>query len=327
MPETSPGDVIRRHLHDPAYRDAVEDFDAHLRLERGASPHTRRAYLTDVCRMLAELEDPDGRGLPLQEIESGNLRAWVLGMSRAGAAPSSIARRTAAVRRFFDHCLRTGRITADPSTRLRAPKKPSRLPAVLQQEHAEAVLRSATTAAEDTDSPQSPTDAAEALRDAAVLELLYATGLRVAELVSLDIDDVDRHASLVTVVGKGGSMRRVPFGAPAERALDAWLRTGRPVLATEKSGPALLLGVRGGRLDVRQVRRVVRAAVDAVPGAPVLSPHGFRHSAATHMVENGADIRQVQEYLGHAALSSTQIYTHVSMGRLAAVYQQAHPRA
>jgi integrase/recombinase XerC len=268
-------------------------------------------------------------------------------MSRDGAAPTTIARRIAAVRRFFAHCARIGRIGADPSTRLRSPKKPSRLPAVLQQEHAQTVLTDAheatqgesqttTGAAEAVGAERgTPADAgggtgdptAVALRDAAVLELLYATGLRVAELVSLDIDDVDRDARLVTVVGKGGRMRRVPFGAPAGRALDAWLGEGRPVLATEASGPALLLGVRGGRLDVRQVRRIVQTATRAVPGAPELSPHGFRHSAATHMVENGADIRQVQEYLGHAALSSTQIYTHVSRGRLAAVYQQAHPRA
>ena len=283
----------------------------------------------------------------LTDIEAGNLRYWVLGMSRDGAAPTTIARRIAAVRRFFAHCARTGRIASDPSTRLRSPKKPSRLPAVLQQDHAETVLtdaHEATRGRTQTTSGAAEADGAEeaapdsargetgeptavALRDATVLELLYATGLRVAELVSLDVDDVDRDSCLVTVVGKGGRMRRVPFGAPAGRALAAWLGEGRPLLATQSSGPALLLGVRGGRLDVRQVRRIVQAATRAVPGAPELSPHGFRHSAATHMVENGADIRQVQEYLGHAALSSTQIYTHVSRGRLAAVYQQAHPRA
>jgi integrase/recombinase XerC len=353
MPASPTGDLIARHLHDPAYIDAVEEFDEHLHLERGASLHTRRAYLTDVCLLLAQQEDPDGRGLPLPDIEAGNLRAWVLGMSRTGAAPATIARRIAAARRFFAHCLRTGRISADPSTRLRSPKRPARLPAVLQQEHAESVLAAAQGATQDATGPTEPApsgtadlgDAAEsarptgqpqgaagpesavALRDAVVLELLYATGLRVSELVSLDIDDVDRDVRLATVVGKGGRMRRVPFGAPAARALEAWLAAGRPDLATERSGAALLLGVRGGRLDVRQVRRIVQEATRAVPGAPELSPHGFRHSAATHMVENGADIRQVQEYLGHAALSSTQIYTHVSRGRLAAVYNQAHPRA
>lgn len=350
MPASPSGGLIDRYLHDPAYIDAVEEFDAHLRSERGASDHTRRAYVGDVCRLLAGFEDPDGVGLPLAAIEAGNLRDWVLTMSRDGSAPSTIARRAAAVRRFFGQCLRSGRISKDPSTRLRSPKKPSRLPTVLQQEHAEQVLDSAsgatalpssapgvsdrTSAASDpTPAPSNGTSAptehlpTEALRNAAILELLYATGLRVAELVGLDVDDVDRDARLVTVVGKGGKMRRVPFGVPAERAVDEWQGRGRPALVTDRSGAALFLGVRGGRIDVRQVRRVVSDGVAAVPGAPALSPHGFRHSAATHMVENGADIRQVQEYLGHAALSSTQIYTHVSMGRLAAVYKQAHPRA
>lgn len=365
MPASPTGDLIDRYLHDPAYIDAVEEFDAHLRIERGASGHTRRAYVGDVCRLLADFEGPDATGLPLDAIEAGNLRDWVLSMSRDGSAPSTIARRTAAVRRFFGQCLRSGRISKDPSTRLRSPKKPSRLPTVLQQEHAEQVLDGVSDAVMAADRSSVPDDSdgshpsdtsdtsdttdtsdgsdaadssgrpgtakvqdpAEALRDAAMLELLYATGLRVAELAGLDIDDVDREARLVTVVGKGGKVRRVPFGVPAERAVDAWQRRGRPSLVTERSGPALFLGVRGGRIDVRQVRRVVRGATTAVPGAPPLSPHGLRHSAATHMVENGADIRQVQEYLGHAALSSTQIYTHVSMGRLAAVYKQAHPRA
>lgn len=347
MPASPTGDLIGRSLHDPAYIDAVEAFDAHLRLERGASEHTRRAYVGDVCRLLVPFEGPDGRGLPLSDIESGNLREWVLTMSRSGASPATIARRIASVRRFFGQCLRSGRIEKDPSTRLRTPKKPSRLPTVLQQEHAARVLdgadgRTGTASADgrpapaaspgradaaEVSEPSDPTALAVVLRDTALLELLYATGLRVSELVGLDLDDVDGAASLVTVLGKGGKVRRVPFGAPAARAVDAWRAAGRPALAREDSGAALFLGVRGARLDARQVRRVVNAATEAVPGTPHLSPHGLRHSAATHMVENGADIRQVQEYLGHAALSSTQIYTHVSLGRLAAVYDRAHPRA
>ncbi|SMY11279.1 tyrosine-type recombinase/integrase [Brevibacterium jeotgali] len=341
MPASPTGDLIGRSLHDPAYIDAVEAFDAHLRLERGASEHTRRAYVGDVCRLLAAFEDPDGEGLPLSDIEPGNLREWVLTMSRSGASPATTARRIASVRRFFGQCLRSGRIDQDPSTRLRTPKKPSRLPTVLQQEHAARVLDGADgridparaggpSVPSDRGGPAEspdPTTRAVGLRDTAVLELLYATGLRVSELVGLDLDDVDGTASLVTVLGKGGKVRRVPFGAPAARAVDAWCSAGRPALAREDSGAALFLGVRGARLDVRQVRRVVNTATDAVAGTPHLSPHGLRHSAATHMVENGADIRQVQEYLGHAALSSTQIYTHVSLGRLAAVYDRAHPRA
>jgi integrase/recombinase XerC len=160
-----------------------------------------------------------------------------------------------------------------------------------------------------------------------VLELLYGTGIRVSELVRLDIDDVDRGRRLVRVIGKGDKERSVPYGAPAEAALDAWLRTGRPALVKPGSGPALLLGQAGRRLDPRTARRVVHAYLGKVDGAPDLGPHGLRHSAATHLLEGGADLRIVQELLGHASLSTTQIYTHVSIDRLRTAYRQAHPRA
>jgi integrase/recombinase XerC len=165
------------------------------------------------------------------------------------------------------------------------------------------------------------------LRDAVVLELLYASGIRVSELVGLDVDDVDRDRRLLRVLGKGRKERTVPYGAPAERALDAWLTRGRPALATERSGPALLLGVRGGRLDQREARRTVHTAVAAAPGAPDIGPHGLRHSVATHVLEGGADLRLVLELLGHASLATTQLYTHVTVDRLRAVHARAHPRA
>ena len=165
------------------------------------------------------------------------------------------------------------------------------------------------------------------LRDAVVLELLYASGIRVSELVGLDIDDVDRGRRLLLVFGKGRKERNVPYVAPAERALDAWLTRGRPALVTERSGPALLLGVRGGRLDPREARRTVHTAVTAAPGAPDIGPHGLRHSVATHVLEGGADLRLVQELLGHASLATTQLYTHVTVDRLRAVHARAHPRA
>ncbi|WP_084500237.1 tyrosine recombinase XerC [Brevibacterium album] len=320
-------------LRSAEYRDALEAFDEHLRLEKGASPHTRRAYLSDVAALLSGLEDEsEEAGLPLARIEAGNLRTWVLGMAGEGAAPSSVARRVAAVRRFFAFCLRTGRIAADPAVRLRTPKKPRRLPRVLQQDQAAKVFDAGAegpdrTGEEAESTGGDPRQEAESLRDTAVGELLYATGIRVSELAGLDLGDIDESARLLTVLGKGGKLRRVPYGTPAAEALARWLATGRPALAEARSGQALFLGVRGGRIDVRQVRRIVHRLTASVPGAPELSPHGMRHSAATHMVENGADIRQVQELLGHAALSSTQIYTHVSLSRLAAVYEQAHPRA
>ncbi len=165
------------------------------------------------------------------------------------------------------------------------------------------------------------------LRDGLVLELLYATGIRVGELVGLDVDDVDRGRRLVRVIGKGDKERTVPYGAPAERSLDRWLRGGRPALVTPGSGPALFLGIKGRRIDPRTVRRLVHQHLAALPGVPDLGPHGLRHTAATHLLEGGADLRSVQEILGHASLATTQIYTHVSVERLRAVYQQAHPRA
>jgi integrase/recombinase XerC len=165
------------------------------------------------------------------------------------------------------------------------------------------------------------------IRDRAVLELLYASAVRVGELVGLDLDDVDRGRRVVRVLGKGRKERTVPIGLPAARALDAWLADGRPRLVRPLSGPALFLGERGGRLDQRAVRRLVHRMVREVPGAPDLGPHGLRHTAATHLLEGGADLRSVQELLGHATLATTQIYTHVSVERLKATYEQAHPRA
>jgi integrase/recombinase XerC len=166
-----------------------------------------------------------------------------------------------------------------------------------------------------------------ALRDVAIMELLYATGIRVSELCGLDVDDLDEGRNTVRVFGKGGRERTVPVGLPAVRAVAVWRCAGRPVLARQGSGPALFLGARGGRLDPRTARRVVHACLAAVAGVPESGPHGLRHAAATHLLEGGADLRSVQEILGHASLASTQIYTHVSVERLTAAYRQAHPRA
>lgn len=160
-----------------------------------------------------------------------------------------------------------------------------------------------------------------------MLELLYATGIRVGELCGLDVDDLDHERRVVRVLGKGRKERTVPYGAPAARALDAWLHRGRAALARSGSGPALFLGARGGRLDQRAVRSLVHARLADVPGAPDLGPHGLRHTAATHLLEGGADLRSVQELLGHASLATTQIYTHVTTDRLRQAFKQAHPRA
>jgi integrase/recombinase XerC len=214
---------------------------------------------------------------------------------------------------------RRGLVDADPGVRLASPKPLRRLPEVLRPADAVTAL-DASPAPDDV-------DRAQVLRDQAILEILYATGIRVSELCGLDLDDVDLGRRTLRVFGKGRKERTVPVGVPALNALQEWLDQGRPSWATPASGPALLLGARGGRLDPRTARRAVHERLRAVDGIPDLGPHGLRHSAATHLLEGGADLRSVQELLGHATLATTQIYTHVSIERLRATYERAHPRA
>jgi integrase/recombinase XerC len=234
-------------------------------------------------------------------------------------ARTTLARRAAAARTFTAWLVRTGRRDTDPGALLATPRSGRPLPGVLRQEQATALLDVAGLAADDS----GPTR----VRDVAMLEMLYASGIRVSELCGLDLDDVDWARRVIRVLGKGAKERVVPVGNPALRALQRWLDEGRPVLRGSDSGPALFLGARGRRVDPRTVRRVVHDLLAHVPGAPDLGPHGLRHSAATHLIEGGADLRTVQELLGHATLATTQIYTHVSVDRLKATYDQAHPRA
>lgn len=298
--------------------ELLDVYADHLRLERGRSEHTVRAYLGDVRSLLTHLveADPDPR---LEDLDLNTLRGWLSAQAAAGVARTTLARRTAAARTFTAWLTRTRRIPRDPGVRLTAPKTHRTLPAVLRQEQAEEAMRAAESGAAELDPV--------ALRDRLIVELLYASGIRVGELCGLDLGDVDDDRRVVRVVGKGDKQRAVPFGGPAASALDDWLRVGRPALANERSGAALLLGKRGRRLDQRQARTVVHEVLDAVPGAPSLGPHGLRHSAATHLLEGGADLRVVQELLGHDSLATTQLYTHVSVARLRAVHDQAHPRA
>nr|WP_202881337.1 tyrosine recombinase XerC [Pedococcus badiiscoriae] len=293
-------------------------FERHLRSERGRSEHTTRAYLGDL-RGLVEYLALECGITELTEVGLRDLRGWLAAQAESGAARSTIARRSAAARTFLGWAARTGRIEQDPSLRLAAPKRAGHLPEVLRQSDATALMDIAAVASDDQDPMH--------LRDRAALELLYASGIRVGELTALDIDDVDLDRAVVRVMGKGGKERTVPFGGPAREALQAWLALGRPQVAVEGSGPALLLGRRGRRADPRQIRSAVHALLEHVPTAPDLGPHGLRHSAATHLLEGGADLRLVQELLGHASLATTQIYTHVSVDRLKQSYRQAHPRA
>lgn len=301
---------------------AVDDttrtaFEQHLRVEKGRSEHTVRAYLGDVRALEGFLT---AQGVTaLGDVRLADLRSWLGSQGEAGASRSSISRRAAAVKTFFRWARRSGRISDDPSLRLVAPGREKHLPGVLRQPQAAELMELAGVAADDDDPVH--------LRDRAVLELLYASGVRVGELTGLDVDDVDLQAQTARVLGKGAKERVVPFGAPAAAALTAWLTSGRPRLATAESGPALFLGRRGRRVDQRQVRSSLQALLAHLPDTPAMGPHGLRHSAATHLLEGGADLRTVQELLGHASLATTQIYTHVSVERLRAAYQQAHPRA
>ncbi|WP_241249816.1 tyrosine recombinase XerC [Rhodococcus sp. X156] len=300
-------------------REALQAFGEHLELEGGRSRHTVRAYLGDVRSLFRHWCGAEPAVTGLDGLTVQVLRSWLAAQSGAGVARTTLARRTAAVRSFTAWALRTGRTTSDPGTRLASPRAHRTLPAVLRPDQAAQAVDAAALGAEQHD-PQ-------ALRDHLVMELLYATGIRVGELCGLDLESVDAERRVLRVLGKGGTERSVPYGVPAARALDAWLQHGRPHLAGPRSGAALLLGARGGRLDQRAVRRTVHQVVGTVPGAPDLGPHGLRHSAATHLLEGGADLRVVQELLGHSTLATTQLYTHVSVGRLRAVHEQAHPRA
>jgi len=301
----------------PALATAVEDYERYLTLELNRSPNTVRAYLGDVVGLLDHLARLGGR--TINDLELATLRGWLAIMRNNGAARNTLARRSAALRTFTAWAHRTGRSATDPGQLLVSPKAHRTLPPVLRADEAAAVI--------DGPDPADPDDSPIGLRDRLVVELLYASGIRVSELTGLDVDDVDRQRRVLRVLGKGNKQRTVPYGVPAERALEAWLSRGRPGLAVDGSGPALLLGARGKRIDQRVVRQIVHDRVRAVPGTPDIGPHGLRHSAATHLLDGGADLRAVQELLGHASLATTQIYTHVSMSRLRAVYSQAHPRA
>jgi integrase/recombinase XerC len=319
-----PADALRRQpvLADlpELFTQALAAFGRHLGAERGLSPHTVRAYLGDVGTLLAHASDAGC--VDLADLDLGELRSWLAQQHRAGHARATVARRAAAARAFTAFAHRQGWLTADPGSALGAPRVPKRLPSVLDQRQMAAALIAAGRTGE-----VDAIEAAMALRDTAIMELLYAAGIRVSELCGLDTGDVDDDRRTVRVLGKGSKERVVPVGIPAQRAVAAWLTGGRPALARPHAGPALFLGARGGRVDPRTVRRVVHARLAATDGVPDTGPHGLRHTMATHLLEGGADLRSVQEMLGHASLATTQIYTHVSADRLAAVYRQAHPRA
>ncbi len=287
----------------------------HVERVRRLSSATVRAYRSDLSDLTASLGDPE-----LADIDVEHLREWLWEATQRGVARTSLARRTASVRGFFAWVTGEGMRPDDPSLRLVTPKRGRTLPAVASSQSLTQLLDDTREAAEESGDPL-------ALRDAALLEILYGAALRVSEACGLDVVSLDRSSATVRVLGKGGKERVVPYGSPAQRALEAWIVRGRPALLSDLAAPALFLGARGGRLGVRTAYDVVRRTVGPVVGADAVGPHALRHSAATHLLDGGADLRAVQELLGHASLGTTQIYTHVSTERLAAAYRLAHPRA
>jgi integrase/recombinase XerC len=300
------------------FTEGVDAYLRHVEQVRRLSPATVRAYRSDLAGLATATGDAD-----LAEVDLEALRDWLWQAVQRGDSRATIARRTAAVRGFFGWAAETGRIETDPSLRLVTPKRGKTLPKVATAQSLDGVLARLAQSAADGDPV--------ALRDNAVLELLYGAAVRVSELCGLDIDDLDVERRTARVLGKGAKERVVPFGLPALRAVEAYLVRGRPALAARAddargAASALFLGARGGRLGPRAVYDLVSRELGPELGAHV-GPHALRHSAATHLLDGGADLRAVQEILGHASLGTTQIYTHVSSERLTASYRLAHPRA
>ena len=296
----------------PTPSELVDRYLRHLEVERNASPNTVRAYSADLARYLewAERQNTDPFTLTHRQ-----MRGYLAELDRAGYARRTIARRLSAVRSLFAFLVTEGLLASDPSTVLATPKVPARLPKVVPANELKALL--------DAPDPATPTG----LRDRAVLELLYATGARVSELSGLHLGDLDLAQGQVRLMGKGSKERIVPIHHAAIARLRAYLADGRPELRTERSEDWVLLSARGNRLSADAIRRLFKRYLREVGGPGSLSPHAMRHTFATHLLEAGADLRTVQELLGHVALSTTQIYTHLSMKRLQDVHRGAHPRA
>lgn len=298
--------------------EKLSQYEEHLRLQRNLSEHTIRAYIGDL---IALFDHCATLGISaVDQLTLPAIRSWLASQQSTGGARTTIARRAVSVRTFTAWAFKNGLLPHDVGERLATPRSQRTLPTVLTVSETEEVFNSMESAiGEETD--------AHAIRNIAMVELLYSTGIRVSELCGLDLEDIDRARNTIRVFGKGRKERTVPLGAPALKALDRWINEARGNYLSSTSGLALFLGARGKRIDPRTVREVVYTALQALPNAPRVGPHGLRHSAATHLLERGADLRTVQEILGHASLATTQIYTHVSEERLKAAYNQAHPRA
>lgn len=299
-------------------QDLEREYGEHLRNERNLSENSVRAYLADLESMLTHVNE---MGITeFSHLELNHLRSWLANLQVRGAARSSITRRVVSIRAFTYWGAKNGWLPRDIGRDLVAPKPERTLPEILDIESAAEVITYLEQRASQEQS-------ANSLRDLAIVEVLYGCGIRVSELVGLNLGDIDRERCTLRVIGKGNRERIVPLGLPALRAIERWIVEARPELANSLSGTALFIGSRGKRIDQRVVRDVVYEATESLGRDLKLGPHALRHSAATHLLEGGADLRTVQEILGHSSLSTTQIYTHVTEERLKQAYEQAHPRA
>jgi integrase/recombinase XerC len=300
------------------FEKLIAAFTRHLEVERSLSVHTIRAYLGDLESLLTHLETIGVTDV--SQLELVHLRSWLANQQVKGGARTTLSRRAVSVRLFTKWAVKNKYLTKDVAATLATPKGHRTLPEVLDIADAKTAMDSLATRASEEETPIS-------LRDVAMVELLYATGARVAELCGLDLSDIDYDRQTIRVLGKGNKERTIPLGNPAMKALNVWLNQGRDSVKNSTSGNAVFLGARGKRIDQRTVRTVVYNALQAIEGIERMGPHALRHSAATHLLEGGADLRTVQEILGHASLATTQIYTHVSTERLQKAFKQAHPRA
>jgi integrase/recombinase XerC len=301
-----------------AFSEIRDAFERYLDAERNLSVHTIRAYMGDLDSFFEHLEKFDVTDF--SKLELAHIRSWLANQQVKGGARTTLSRRAVSIRLFTKWATKKGYLAKDVGAMLATPKGARTLPDVLSIADAGLAMDAMATRVAQEEGPIS-------LRDCAMLEVLYASGARVSELCGLDLQNIDYERNTIRVLGKGNKERTIPLGNPAMRALEAWLKQGRDSLAGEKSERAVFLGARGKRIDQRTVRTVVYEALQALEGAVKLGPHALRHSAATHLLEGGADLRTVQEILGHASLATTQIYTHVSTERLQKAFKQAHPRA
>jgi integrase/recombinase XerC len=298
--------------------ELAKAYRSHLIAERNLSENSIRAYLADLESLLLHINQ---LGVSeFAQLELNHIRSWLANLSTKGAARSSITRRVVSIRAFTYWGARSGWLERDIGKDLIAPKPERILPDVLDIESAALTIKALEIRAQEEAS-------AISLRDLALVEVLYGSGIRISELVGLDLGDIDRQRSTIRVMGKGSKERIVPLGQPALKAVDNWINKARAELVSEASGSALFIGSRGKRIDQRVARDVVYQAMEAIGSDKKLGPHTLRHSAATHLLEGGADLRTVQEILGHSSLATTQIYTHVSQERIKKAYEQAHPRA